>query len=549
MDKLFRNLAVQLKAYFTSLSPIRRAAVTGVLAIAAVSVVVIGLTLSGKDYVPLLTNIPADTMGTVVSTLESKNVQYQVGKDGTSILVPKDLLHSSQLAIMADLGSGRIGQVGLELFEKQSLGATSYQQRVNYQRALQGELMRAINSLDAVSRSKVILALPPRKTFLEESAPPKASVILDLHPGKGLNDEQVRSVVYLVANAVENMDAENVSVVDSKGRVLSKKRDGMAAGSGELLEMKHQIEGQLESRLESILARVVGEGNVMVRVDASLNPQVVSMIEESVDPDRTAVRSIQSEEEVLQGNRTNPLGVPGARANLPGAEEAGQVAYNQDIRKELKTTNFEVPKVVRNIQEAAGGVQRLSVAVIVDGVHREVTDADGQVQQVWQPRSPEELEKYESIIKSAVGFNLERGDSVKIESLQFTAEDFEQSERLLTSLHRERLLRFLASWGLAIFGLGLLFFTVVRPFMRWVTDTFHDSVEDLLPRTIEELEELQSIDNSLPGMTGALPVLEESLDPDKAESELLKERIMRIMGQDEEKAAGAFSLWLARRDY
>jgi flagellar M-ring protein FliF len=540
---------MQMRGYFKSLSPIKRAAVTGVLAVAAVSVVVVALMLSGSDYVPLLTNVPSDTMGTVVSTLEEKNVKYQIGPDGTSILVPKDLLHSSQLAIMSELGSGRIGQVGFEIFEKQNLGTTSYAQRVNYQRALQGELMRAINSLEAVNKSKVILALPPRKTFMEESAPPKASVVVDLHPGKSLNDEQVQSIVYLVTNAVESMEPENVSVVDSKGRVLSKRRDGMSAGSGELLEIKRKVEGELESRLESILSRVVGEGNVMVRVDASLNSKMVSMVQETVDADNTAIRSVQSEEETLQGNRTNPLGVPGARANLPGAPEAGQVAFNQDVKKELKTTNFEVPKTIKNIKEAAGGVERISVAVIVDGIMETVTNENGETQTVWRPRSADELAKYTNIVKSAVGFNEQRGDTIHIESLQFTAEDFEEAERLLTTLHRERLLRFIATWGLAIFGLGLMFFTVVRPFMRWVTDSFHDSVEDLLPRTIEELEELQSVDQSLPGMSGALPVLEESLDPDKAESELLKDRIMRIMEQDEEKAAGAFSLWLVRRDY
>src|SRR5690606_18666916 len=119
-----------MRGYFKSLSPIKRAAVTGVLAVAAVSVVVVGLMVSGSDYVPLLTNVPSDTMGTVVNTLEDKNVQYQIGPDGTSILVPKDLLHSSQLAIMSELGSGRIGQVGFEIFEKQNLGTTSYAQRV-----------------------------------------------------------------------------------------------------------------------------------------------------------------------------------------------------------------------------------------------------------------------------------------------------------------------------------------------------------------------------------------------------------------------------------
>lgn len=548
MGNFFRNLVVQIREFYKSLAPLKRTALVLTLAIAVVAVVMVGVVLSGSDHVPLLTNVPPDQMGLVVETLRKKNVQYTIGEGGGTILVPKDMLHSSQMALMSEVGSGKIGQIGLELFDKQDFGTTSYTQRINYQRALQGELMRAINSLEAVKQSKVILALPPKKTFLEETESPTASVIIDLYAGKKLNEEQVRGITYLVANAVEGLDADHVSVVDTHGRMLSKKVDASFAGSSEIFEMKQKVERQIEERVESILNRVVGEGKVIVRVDAALNSQRVSTVQEVVDPDKTAIKSVQSEEESLTGNRSNPAGVPGARANLPGAQEAGTVAFNQDVKKELKTTNYEVPKTIKNIQESAGKLERLSVAVIVDGVIDSKTNDKGETESAWKPRSPEELAKFENIVKNAIGFTEARGDSVKIENIQFMDEDFTESERMLKTLNRERFLRFLASWGLALFGLGLLFFAVIRPFMRWVTDSFQDSVEDVLPRTIEELEELQSAENSLPGMQGAMPMLEESLDPDKAESELLKERIMKLIDTDNEKAAGAFSLWLARKD-
>ena len=224
------------------------------------------------------------------------------------------------------------------------------------------------------------------------------------------------------------------------------------------------------------------------------------------------------------------------------------MASNKTFVKELKQSNYEVPKTVRNIKEAAGGVERLSVAVLVDGVIKTTTDKDGNMVEQWSARSPEEMKKLEQVIKGAIGFNAARGDSVTVENIAFQKEDFSESEKLLTTLERKKLLQSVMKWLILTLSLGLFFFVVVRPFMRWITDSFQDTVEDMLPKTIEELEELQSVDNSLPGMSGALPVLEESLDPNKAESELLKERIMNLMELDSEKAAGAFSLWLSRRD-
>ena len=216
--------------------------------------------------------------------------------------------------------------------------------------------------------------------------------------------------------------------------------------------------------------------------------------------------------------------------------------------KEIKNTNFAVPKKITETKSAAGSLDNISVAVLIDGNYEKVTDDNGIVTKKYVQRTVEEIAKYENIVKSAIGFTLNRGDNVKIESMQFQKTDFTEINEQLTTLRREKVVSMLVKWSLISFSLLLVFLVIIRPFMRWITDSFQDSVEDMLPRTIEELEELQSVDNSLPGMTTALPSLNESIDPDKAESELLKERIINLLENDEEKASGAFSMWLVRKE-
>ncbi|NQZ02206.1 MAG: flagellar M-ring protein FliF [Bdellovibrionales bacterium] len=548
MDKLFGNLIVQFREFMKSLTPVKRAAIIGSVFAFVIALVIVTVMLSGANNEVLFRNIPNDQIPVVVSQLKKKNIPFQLADNGTTVLVPKELLHSTQMSIMTEVGSGDLGQVGLELFDKQDFGTTSYAQRINYQRALQGELMRAINTLTAVKHSKVILAIPPKKTFLEEQGETSASVVIELQPGKRLANNQVKGITHLVASSVEHLEPENVTVVDSRGKVLSKHYSEDGAMTAELLDVQKKLEEQLEDRIESILSKVVGTGKVIAKVNAQLDPRSMTTREEQVNPDATALKSQATEEELLDGARTNPAGIPGARAELPGAQDQGQIGFRQNVKKELRTQNYEVPKTIRNIKQGAGGIQRLSVAVLVDGKEIFETSEAGEVSSEWQERSQEEMTKYETLVKNAIGFSTKRGDNVSIENIRFEKEDFSEAERLLTTLERKKLLNSLFKWSLLGFSLALFFFIVVRPFMRWVTDSFQDSVEDMLPRTIEELEELQSVDNSLPGMSGALPVLEDSIDPDKAESELLKERIMALMEKDEEKAAGAFSLWLSRRD-
>jgi flagellar M-ring protein FliF len=499
--------------------------------------------------VTLFTNIPPEQVPVIIEKLNAKNIQYQLKDEGRTITVPKDYLHATQMQLMSEAGSTKFGSIGLEIFDKQEFGINSYAQKINYQRALQGELIRAINTLTAVKQSKVILALPAKKTMMEESAPPSASVVVELHPGKELSQEQVRGIRYLVANAVEGMEPDRVTILDDRGKMISRQSDGATGPSNEIMEIKSRVEKDLEGRIESILAKVVGNGKIVARVDATVNNKIVTAVEEVIDPDKTAIRSQTSQEESLDGARTNPTGVPGSRSNLPGAEDnGGQVGFKQDVKKELKTVNFEVPKTTKNIKEAAGAVEKISVAVLIDGVSVTTTKPDGTPETKWSARTPEEIAKYESLVKNAVGFVAARGDSVKIESIQFQPEDFSESEKLLTNIEKKKLVQSLSKWGLLGFSMLLFFFMVIRPFMQWITDSFTDSVEEMLPRTIEELEELHAVDNTLPGLSGVLPILQESVDPEKAESELLKDRIMTLMQKDEEKASSAINTWVARKE-
>jgi flagellar M-ring protein FliF len=549
VNKIFGGIIGQFQEFYKSLGPTKRMALVASILIGFMAVGSVVFMASGKDYAVLLTNIPSDQVPTIIEKLSSKNIPYQLKDDSKTIMVPKDFLHATQMQLMSEVGSSKMGNIGLEIFDKQEFGINSYAQKINYQRALQGELIRAINTLTAVKQSKVILALPAKKTMMDESSPPSASVVVELQAGKELSADQVRGIRYLVANAVEGMDPERVTILDDRGKMISRQSDGATGASNEIMELKSKVEKELEGRIETILSKVVGHGKIVAKVDATINNKIVTAVEENFDPDKTAIRSQTSQEESLDGARNSPTGVPGSRSNIPGAEDNnGQVGFKQDVKKELKTINYEVPKTVKNIKEAAGAVEKISVAVLIDGVNAVTTKADGTTETKWSPRTAEEIAKYESLVKNAVGFMASRGDNVKIESIQFEPEDFSESEKILTNIEKKKLVQSLFKWGLLGFALLLFFFMVIRPFMQWITDSFTDSVEEMLPRTIEELEELHSVDNSLPGLSGVLPILQESVDPEKAESELLRDRIITLMQKDEEKASSAINMWVSRKE-
>ncbi len=550
MPKVISTLAAQFKSFFNSLPPVKRNVMIVSLLITLAGILIVASMASKTSYSPLFTNISPNQMPSILERLRKKNIPFKVGDGGREVLVPGDLLPATQMAIMSEMGNSSVGTLGLGLFDKEGFGVSSYVQRINYQRALQGELIRAIDSLSAVRQSKVLLTLPKHHTFLDEdNTQPTASVVVQLYPGKYLTPPEVNGITHLVASAVQGLDPSKVTVVDDHGRILSKNYSGEAGVTSEVMDIEQQDEQRLEDKIESMLTPVVGQGKVVAQVNVTLDPQSMSSVSDMVNPDQTAVRSEVDQSQTLAGQRLNPTGVPGAQSNLPGAQPAPTTGFQQNVKKELKTINYDVPHTVTKVNQSAGStIKRISVAVLVDGTTVAETGKNGAVVEKWVPRTPQELSQYQAIVENAIGYSAKRGDSVTIQNIQFTKEDFTQSQELLTSLDRQKILRALFKWSILGSSFLLFFFVIVKPFMRWITDSFQDTVEDMLPRTIEELEELQTADNTLPGMSGALPVLEESIDPNKAESELLKERIMGIMENDIEKSAAAFNLWVSKRE-
>lgn len=549
MPKILLQIGAQFVEFFKNLGPTKRISLILSITILLVTGIILIFTVASKEYSVLLSQVPADQLPVVVAKLNEKRVPFKLSEDSSSILIPKDLLPATQMTLMSELSSTKIGNIGFELFDQQDFSVSSFSQKINYQRALQGELVRAINTLSAVKQSKVILAIPNKKTFLESSTPPSASVVVELHTGKTLSSEQVRGIQHLVASSVEGLEPERVTVVDDRGRMLSQGDNTAIGQSNQMLDLKKKMEADFEERIHTILSKVVGQSKVVTRVDVTLGSQVQDVVEEIYDPEKVAVRSQQSEEESMDGARTQPTGIPGTQSNLPNTESSNNVAgFKQDVKREIKTSNFEISKTVKNTRQLASQVEKISVAVLVDGVWTEKVKENGSKEKEWKPRSEEDLKRYEELIKNAIGFSANRGDVVKVESMPFTEEDFSETERMMVALERKKLLSSLFKWGLLGSSLILFFFIVVRPFMSWITESFQQSVDEILPRTIEELEELHAADTALPGMSSALPVLEQSIDPDKAEAELLKDKIMALMEEDAEKASGALSMWVAKRE-
>ena len=199
MQKFFGHLVTQFREFFKTLTPVKRMSVMASGVVIVVAMAILSGVLMGTDHAPLFKDIPPDQLPLIVDQLQKRGINFKISEDSKTILIPAELIPSTQMALMTEIGGAKVGQVGLEIFDKQDFGTTSYAQKINYQRALQGELVRSINTLDAVKQSKVILALPPKKTFLEESGQPSASVVVEMHPGKNLTSEQVRGITFLVS--------------------------------------------------------------------------------------------------------------------------------------------------------------------------------------------------------------------------------------------------------------------------------------------------------------------------------------------------------------
>lgn len=373
----------------------------------------------GISYAPLFRGVEPEEMARVVEALEAQRIPYRLSAEGTVVQVPADRVPAARIQL-AGQGLPAGGGIGFELFDKADFGVTDFVHRVNYRRALQGELARSIAQLEPVSRARVQIALPERSPFVgDRERKPSASVIVELRPGAELSAAQVRGIVHLVSSSVEALAADRVTVVDGRGRMLAPASDGSVdpaqpAGTG---EYQARLERDLARRVEAILAPVVGAGRVVAQVRADLDWTQTEQTEERFDPasqvERSEQRSVESEEDAT----TLAGGAPGVATNVPGASGSASVDDGAGRRssRTSETINYEVSKTVRRSIEPSGTLKRLTVAVLLDGR----STAEGE----FQPWDEQALRDFESLAKRAVGFTEERGDQLTIANAAFQGID------------------------------------------------------------------------------------------------------------------------------
>ncbi len=411
------------------------------LGLAALVGVVLAMSLwsSQGDFRPVFTGLSDKDGGAVIAQLAQMQVPYR-NEPGGTILVPANQVYDVRMKL-ASAGLPKGSVVGFELMDKQSIGQTQFNERLNFQRALEGELTRTITAMADVADARVHLAMPQQNGFFREQQKPSASVMLTLRGGRTLDRAQVAGIVHLVSASVPELNPKAVSVLDSTGALLSNPGDNGSGLDSQQLQYKQQVEANLHKRIYELLEPVVGRENLRATVTADVDFSQVESTAEEYKPNQganasSAIRSQQTQEST-NATPAQPSGVPGAATNQPpvpatapinGAsaplQTAGGAGSGQQSSRREAVTNYELDKTVRVTRNATGVVRRLNAAVVVN--HRSITDPKGKVTTV--PVSQDELDKLTALVKETMGFSQDRGDSVRVVSAPFVVEKIDSTE-------------------------------------------------------------------------------------------------------------------------
>ncbi len=497
------------------------------LAALAGAVLAITLWSSQGDYRPLFTGLADKDGGAVIGQLAAMQVPYKHEAGGT-ILVPAGQVYELRMKLAAQgLPKGGTGNaVGFELMDKSSIGQTQFNERLNFQRGLEGELTRTITAMSDVADARVHLAIPQQTGFFREQQKPSASVMLTLRGGRTLDRTQIAGIVHLVSSSVPELNPKAVSVLDQSGALLSQMGADSATGlDSQQLQFKQQIEAGYNKRIFELLEPVIGRDNLRSTVTADVDFSQTEATAEEYRPNQgpnaqAAVRSSQSNES-NNANVNPPTGVPGAAANQPpaaatapingasGPLQATQAGGTNSTRRE-QVTNYEVDKTVRVTRGAVGNVKRLNAAIVVN--HRSVTDAKGKTTN--QPVSAEEITRLTDLVKEAMGFNAERGDSVKVISAPFVVDKTEPADvpvwkqPWLLDIARSAIvpLAFVAVALIAVFGM-------IRPAIKAAAPLPPEEKPETVDEVVDDTELLPGPDG-MPKLEA--PVHSEKLDRARA---------------------------------
>ena len=455
------------------LEGIKKLGVQRLVAMAAVTLILVGffgfiaMRVTQPALSTLFTDLSTADTNSITRDLESKGIKYELRQDGATVLVPKDQV----LKIRLDLASKGLpsgGGIGYEIFDKgDNFSSTSFVQNVNHLRALEGELVRTIRSLDRVQSARVHLVLPERKLFSREQQDPRASIVLKVR-GE-LDAGQIRAIRHLTASAVEGLKPERVSIVDEAGRLLADGAGSETDTAAAAAEKQSGFEKRLRGQVEDIIASVVGRGRARVQVAADIDFNRIQQTSETFDPESRVVRSTQTRNEAQLTSEAKD-GSVSVSNELPAAQQqTNNGNTKENTQKNEETVNYEISRTTRTETNEGGRIKKLSVAVLVDGTYAK--GADGEF--AYQPRTQEEIDRIQTLVRTAMGYDKARGDQLEVVNLRFAEAPTADAGKELSFL--EKLFSFSKDDTLRLAELGvfavltlLVLFLVVRPLLKQV---------------------------------------------------------------------------------
>jgi len=420
MDYL-KQLLKNLLDFARAMTPSQAIMLIGVTAGIIVGGFVVTGWLGHVNYSTLYSNLDSSEAGEIINYLNENKISYELSDGGATISVPSGDVYKVRISL-ASQGMPRSGNIGYAIFDQSNLGMTEFLQNLNFRRALEGELMRTIMQLSDVKAARVHIVMPKDRLFKEDKKEATASVVLKLKAPGSLSKSQVAGIAHLVASSVEGLKPENISILDYDGNLLSSetKSDELAGLSSSQHEVRMNVEKYLEDKAQSMLDGLVGVGRSIVRVTAKLDFQQVEKTSELYDPNSTVVRSEEKTEETKTASEKQ--------------EETTE--SNDENKVETSVTNYEINKTVEHIVNSIGGIDRLSVAVLLDGSYKEAENADGVMELTYQPRSQEEIDRISAIVKNAIGFDSERDDQIEVVNLPFDKTSMEYEQEKLDSIYQ-----------------------------------------------------------------------------------------------------------------
>ncbi len=453
------------------------------------------------DYAPLFSGLAESDMGEVVQSLKAKKIPYRVGRD--RIDVPRAQVYETRLSLAA-AGIPKGSGIGFEIFDHQTLGATEFVQKIDYQRALQGELARTIDGMSEVLESRVHLVLPVDSLFKYNQKPATAAVVLKLRPGAAMDGKELQGIVHLVAASVRGLKEDHITVMSTDGRLLftKHKEDQNQQLTDTELGIKHRMEEDLSQKIQNMLERVVGPNKVMAKVAVDLNMDRVQIAQDTYDPDSAVIRSQERTTETAQGGNLPGKGSPDIQNKLLQNAPAGAKEQKSGTKSNRQTevVNYEINKTTKRITQMPGGIAKLTVAVMVDGKYKMEKGADGNSKEVYVARSPEEIKSLKQLVEDAVGYSESRGDQITVSSFPFITD---MGGKGMVSAGNKYLQLF-KNWQRVIFNVviaAMVFFFIIRPVMSKLRRVSEGTLRLPAPETSEEEESALLIEKPVLAMS------------------------------------------------